>query len=369
MLEKFDILGYLKEDQLKEVEKIGEIKKYSQEELIVKEGEYSSEIYFIISGAVDLLKVETRTNTNIKFGEILAGETFGEMSFFDEGPRTCSVIAQPNTEVYILSRTQLLENVDDAQEIIKIIDEAITYDVSKRLRYWTTQYIANLQEQIDQLKERNNFGLFFVIILVMALIAILINSCLDDFLPNFMNLYSVAFIWIHLVVIVIPALITLKKFNISLDEVGVTKINFKKSVLDGLIISGIGIILIGLIAFGIDLITTGNQLTSKILKFPISLVSVMSLTYFIHSYMQEFVRATVQTALQRFLLDEKGYFSVFIAAILFGMFHVSLGTQAILVTLVAGEIFGLIYLRSYNLIGVSLVHYLLGYLFIYISLI
>ncbi|NEQ85967.1 MAG: cyclic nucleotide-binding domain-containing protein [Moorea sp. SIO2I5] len=369
MLEKFEILGYLNEDQLKEVERIGEIKKYSQEELIVKEGEYSSEIYFILSGTVDLLKVETRTNTNIKFGEILAGETFGEMSFFDEGPRTCSVIAQPNTEVYILSRTQLLENVDDAQEIIKIIDEAITYDVSKRLRYWTTQYIANLQEQIDQLKERNNFGLLFVILLMMSLIAILLNSCLDDFFPNFMNLYSVAFIWIQMVVIIIPTLFLFKKFKMSLDDVGVTKINLKKSVLDGLIFTGLALILVGLIALGIDRTTSDNQLTLKLLKFPISLLSLNALTYFIHSYLQQFVRGLVQTSLQRFLQDKKGYFSVFVAAILFGIFHVSIGTQAILITLIAGEIFGLIYIRTYNLFGVSLFHFMLGYLFIYISLI
>lgn len=369
MLEKFNILGYLTKEQLKEVERIGEIHKYDHEELILKEGEYSSEIYFILSGAVDLFKVETRTNTNIKFGEILAGETFGEMSFLDEGPRTCSVIAQPNTEVYVLSRTQLLENVDDAQEIIKIIDEAITYDVSNRLRYWTTQYIANLQEQIDQLKARNNFGLLFVILLVMTLIAIFLNSCLDYFFPNFINFYSLAFIWMQAVIILIPTLFLFQKFQMSLDEVGVTKRNLKKSLLDGLIFSGIALILVGFIVLAIDRTTSDNQLTLKLLKFPISLLALKPLTYFIYSYLQQFFRGLIQTSLQGFIQDKPGYISVLIAAILFALFHVSLGTKAILITLIAGEIFGLIYLRTYNLIGVSLFHFMLGYLFIYMSLV
>jgi membrane protease YdiL (CAAX protease family) len=95
--------------------------------------------------------------------------------------------------------------------------------------------------------------------------------------------------------------------------------------------------------------------------------SIASLFYIIHSYIQQFFRAIIQTLVQRFLLDPKGYISVIFTALAFSIVHANYGFESMIVTLIVCIFFGLIYKRTYNLLGVTLVHFILGLIYFNLS--
>ncbi|NEP43698.1 MAG: CPBP family intramembrane metalloprotease [Okeania sp. SIO2H7] len=139
----------------------------------------------------------------------------------------------------------------------------------------------------------------------------------------------------------------------------------KKSLVDGAIFSFAGVLIIFCLSWLIDTIAPGYELTQKFLN--ISLPPIW-LTYIFHCYLQELVRAISQVSLEKFLLDEKGYYAIFISSVVFAIFHVHLGFIAMVITMIAGNIFGFIYSRTYNLAGVTLVHFILGFVVARMSL-
>ena len=88
----------------------------------------------------------------------------------------------------------------------------------------------------------------------------------------------------------------------------------------------------------------------------------MLFLYVPHSYLQEFIaRGVSQTLLVRFLDDKRGFRSATIIALIFADIHVYISWLATAVgAFLFGVLFGLIYLRQKNLIGVTLVHLAVG---------
>jgi len=87
-LRKITALKSLKEEDLRGLLKSSKMIKYEPGELIIEEGQYSSWIYFLITGKVGICKQ----------GETIAvlrrqGDLFGEMGIIDKSPRSASIIA------------------------------------------------------------------------------------------------------------------------------------------------------------------------------------------------------------------------------------------------------------------------------------
>lgn len=365
MLEKFKLLVNLNDRHIKAVESVCVLKSYEEGEYIFKEGESTTDIYFLISGKVDFYKIEANTQNNIKFKEMSSGQSFGEMSFMDESPRSNSVKAGSQVEVYVLSKQALIDRVPDAQEIINILGVTIISQVNEYLRHLSDRHIITIQKHMDDIKERNRFGQFFVSTVIFLFSITILNAILDDFFPNY-NVTGRLFNWTYLFIFVLfPIFLALKQFNITLSEVGVTRQNLKKSLLDGFIFSFIGILFIYSLTFLIDIINPDWQLREQFREISIPIAAII---YLIHCFVQEFARATLQISLQMFFQDNPGYYAIFITSLIFAMAHFHLGTNVIVVTWIASNIFGLIYNRTYNLVGVTLVHFVLGCLLFYFVL-
>ncbi|NEP45378.1 MAG: cyclic nucleotide-binding domain-containing protein [Okeania sp. SIO2H7] len=359
MLEEFLLLINLSEEQLKEIENACEIKTYEPGEFLIREGEFTAEIYFLVSGEVNLYKQEPKTGENIKFKEMPAGESFGEMSFMDGSPRSCSIAAASPTKAYILSRERLQKKGEKGRETIEKLQATILYQVNNSLRYLTDRHIVSLQNEIDALKNQKNFGFVFIAILMSVFLATIINVVIDDYMPQF-NVYSLFFNWIYALIILISGvLVAITKVELSWSDMGLTRKNLKKSLIDGVIFSLAGILVIFCASRLIDLLFSGSDLTERLLNIS---VPVASLIYLGHSFLQELARGITQISLQKFLLDEKGYYAILITAVLFSIFHVHLGSLPMLITGIASILFGIIYSRTYNLVGVTLVHFLLGFI-------
>ena len=162
MLENFSLLSNLTKTQLTAVEKICELKDYQSGDFLIREGENTSDIYFLSSGNVDLFKRDPETQNDIKFKEMSSGQSFGEMSFIDGLPSSCSVKASSDTRVYVLSKQSLLDKVPDAKDIISVLSASINYQVNEYLRDLNDCYVDTLQHKINILEEKKSLLISFL---------------------------------------------------------------------------------------------------------------------------------------------------------------------------------------------------------------
>jgi len=77
-----------------------DIKNFKAGEIIVKEGNPGSEFYILIFGKVAVYKKQ------LKVAEIFEhGEIFGELAILLDNKRTASIVAEEDTQAYIVNTT------------------------------------------------------------------------------------------------------------------------------------------------------------------------------------------------------------------------------------------------------------------------
>ena len=76
---------------------------YSEQQVVLKQGQPGNEMFFIVNGTVNIRLCLT-DEEEITIGELSAGEAFGEIALFDQCPRTASVITREPCEFLILHR-------------------------------------------------------------------------------------------------------------------------------------------------------------------------------------------------------------------------------------------------------------------------
>ena len=76
-------------------------------ECLVHEGDESTEMYYVQSGALAVFK--RKGDQEHQIGSIIAGELVGEMSFLDKNPRSATVKAMSET-VLVVIRLEKLEH-------------------------------------------------------------------------------------------------------------------------------------------------------------------------------------------------------------------------------------------------------------------
>lgn len=109
-----EILNSLKElhifkdhnlDEILEILKISQIKKYESNQTIFCEGDDDERtMYLIIGGRVEILSESVKTRENVSLFSAGKGLTFGEMSFLDAQPRSATIRTIEPTEVFIINR-------------------------------------------------------------------------------------------------------------------------------------------------------------------------------------------------------------------------------------------------------------------------
>lgn len=78
-------------------------KHYKAGEIIVKEGDNSSQLFLIVKGSVKIVKNYQKEDE--KAIAILSDDQiFGEMSYFDDMPRSASVVAAVDTDLLVLDK-------------------------------------------------------------------------------------------------------------------------------------------------------------------------------------------------------------------------------------------------------------------------
>lgn len=130
----------LSDDELNTISKVVNKKNYKIGEAVFKENEDGTSMYIIRKGEVKACKAapdgELMTLTLMKDGEI-----FGEMSFLDERPRSATIIAISNTEVYWIDKHDFEKLVDTHPRMVYKILKNIIFTIHSIVRGMNTRYI------------------------------------------------------------------------------------------------------------------------------------------------------------------------------------------------------------------------------------
>ncbi|MBU3955777.1 cyclic nucleotide-binding domain-containing protein [bacterium] len=96
-LENIPLFAQLADDELEALAAISEIRKYSKDEAVFSEGDTGKDIYFLISGEVSIRK---KISSGFKTIAVLReGDLFGEMSFFENAPRSAFAFASKECDI------------------------------------------------------------------------------------------------------------------------------------------------------------------------------------------------------------------------------------------------------------------------------
>jgi CRP-like cAMP-binding protein len=118
--------------ELREVEQLLHERKYEKDEIIFDEGDPGLGLFIVVNGRV-------RASSSIASfknlaAEFCCGDFFGELSLFDEGPRTARITAAEPADIVALFRTEFFSLLEGNRNIAAKILFEISQTVCRRSR-------------------------------------------------------------------------------------------------------------------------------------------------------------------------------------------------------------------------------------------
>jgi CRP/FNR family cyclic AMP-dependent transcriptional regulator len=137
VLADIELFSTLDSKSLAAVEARCRQRQYARDESIVSHHEISTEVFFILSGAVRIL-LYSPAGKEISFRDLVPGDLFGELAAVDGQSRSATVIALADTELAVLSS-------DDFWNILRTNPE-VSASLIKRLAHLIRFYSMRLYE-------------------------------------------------------------------------------------------------------------------------------------------------------------------------------------------------------------------------------
>ncbi|HEY7819784.1 MAG TPA: cyclic nucleotide-binding domain-containing protein [Vicinamibacteria bacterium] len=132
-LRRVRLFEALEVPELAEILMIGLVKEYAKDDVIFEEASPGDSFYVIYDGAVRISK-----NFHQMGEEALtilgAGEFFGEMSFFDDSPRSARAIAHENAKLLEVRNADLKSHLESRPQVALKFLWAFSRTLSQRVR-------------------------------------------------------------------------------------------------------------------------------------------------------------------------------------------------------------------------------------------
>lgn len=210
--------------------------------------------------------------------------------------------------------------------------------------------------QVKPNREFHESALFLASIIIALLISVSIDIGLM-ISDHSVDLYSNTFVWSYTAVVCGPMLAYLWWLKKPLSEFGVTLLNWKQSLKEGILVTGI-LLALGVLAISVSSVKEGESLISHINW---EWLKPETLLYIPHSIIQEFIfRGVVLTTLLKLLRNHSLWLPLLLSNLIFAFMHMHLGIAAVTMTFLVGYLFSWMYLRHNNILGISITHIILG---------
>ncbi len=140
ILRQLTFFSDLSDDELEVVAKITNLKSYKLGDTVFNDNDSGESVYLIRTGEVKACKKapdgELFTLTLMKEGEI-----FGEMSFLDGRPRSATIVAISDLEVFVIERKDFEGLIDDNPWVVYKMLKNIVFAIHSIVRGMNTRYV------------------------------------------------------------------------------------------------------------------------------------------------------------------------------------------------------------------------------------
>lgn len=138
-LESTKLFSGLSQDEFARVRNVTREMAFTSGQQIFKEGDPGDGIYIVKNGLIQISAV-LNAGERVVLTRLGPGELFGEMAVLDENPRSATALAEKPTELYFISRDELLRLL----ECIPKLSACFVREISRRLRDFNGQYIREV---------------------------------------------------------------------------------------------------------------------------------------------------------------------------------------------------------------------------------
>jgi CRP-like cAMP-binding protein len=143
MLKEIKLLKPFSEVELGQLIVAGTGHSYESHGNIVIEGEMSWGLYLILDGVVGIFKTNKLTGENYDVGQLRPGSFFGEMSLVDENPRSATVMALTDCQLFYISKESFMAFLDQSPDRRVRFYESCVKNLVSRLRELDDNYVIS----------------------------------------------------------------------------------------------------------------------------------------------------------------------------------------------------------------------------------
>lgn len=363
------LFSILTDGQLQQLTNISSEINLSAGAYLFHEGDSSKEIFIILEGQVEIIKLDKISQRTHIISRLAPGETVGELTLFDQGPRSASIRA--NTPVRLLSIPfDTLKILAEQNPNFNKVLLNIANNLSSRLRQTNDFITQTLEKQIEEYKIRMSMGTFMINVIVA------------------LCLFSITLGWLtYLEKIITPVVVTLtitiaflsfyylilKSSHLPLSSFGLTTQHWRKATEEAILFTLIACIAVVFVKWvfihtlpnysGHPLFEPYKWIMESPTATPLLRWSISLLIYIlIISPLQELIaRGGLQGPLEVFLTGKHKVFkTIIISNLIFATVHLYLSLWLSFMVFIAGLYFGWLYNRHRTLVGVIIAHALLG---------
>lgn len=138
MLRRVKILAEMNDQQLGRFVQFMEVKQVRQFNEVVRQGEHGDSMFLILEGEVRVRLMIAQKETTLT--TLSAGEFFGEMTLFDQGPRSADVVANNETTLLKISLQAFTKLIADAPDLATPFLMGICRTLTARMRADNKRY-------------------------------------------------------------------------------------------------------------------------------------------------------------------------------------------------------------------------------------
>ncbi len=204
----------------------------------------------------------------------------------------------------------------------------------------------------------DRYGLFFIYVIL----SLSVNDVLVLFANHFgVNIHAALFNWASSILYFGLTFIFMRRLGFHYRDFGIHLKGAKRSLKEAIIICA-AVILVALISFNVACFL-GFAHYSLLWQGVKNLFGISSLLYLAHVVLQEVgFRGLYMGSLYKFMGRYHPFLIILLSSLVFGVLHSHFGLNGFLVAFAGSVLFGYIYIRHQNLLGVIFLHYILGLL-------
>jgi CRP-like cAMP-binding protein len=145
-LRSIAIFSEITDEELVEVYGLGKVLVHNSQSNIVIEGEETRSLFVLVLGTVSVYKRDPNAASLVRLTHLESGEAFGELSLFDNAPRSATITAESDCVLFTLDYEAFHKYLTEKGDNIKArFYQRCAEEIAERFRRQNDDYIQSQQ--------------------------------------------------------------------------------------------------------------------------------------------------------------------------------------------------------------------------------